>query len=152
VRYCCRSWNVVCWASLMPTSVHKRITDIFTKRNLILSLDLCDGLSVRCIIRTLEEQGSILLLKWSCVHGFIFCLEELTARWKEIETNIVVTEFNQIQINKWLINYEKIRKNTAFRIFSYPEIPGCFYDSESNGYSYRSILLVFNILSKNELE
>jgi len=43
---------------------------MFTEGNLIVHLDLSDGLSVRSIISTIEEQGSIVLLKL-CVHGFI---------------------------------------------------------------------------------
>jgi len=48
---------------------------MFTEENLIVHLDLSDGLSVRSIISTIEEQGLIVLLKL-CVHGFIlfFCI------------------------------------------------------------------------------
>jgi formate hydrogenlyase subunit 4 len=81
----------------MPAAIHKRITEIFTEENLILHLDLIDGFSVRSIISTIEEQGWIVLLKLSCVYGFIFCFALLAARLKEIETSIVVSELTEIR-------------------------------------------------------
>jgi len=92
-------WFVlIVWQS----SIHKRITEIFTEENLIVHLDLSDGLSVRRITNTIEEQGSIVLLKLSCVHGFIylFFFEFLAARLKEIETSIVVSEVTEIETGK----------------------------------------------------
>jgi len=53
-----------------PSSIHKRITEMFTEKNLIVHLVLSDGLSVRSIISTIKKHGSIVLLKL-CVHGFI---------------------------------------------------------------------------------
>jgi hypothetical protein len=65
-------------------------------------LDLSEGLSVRSIIGTIEEQGSIVLLKLSRAHGFIylFIFALLAAGLKEIETSIIVIEVTEIETRK----------------------------------------------------
>jgi hypothetical protein len=86
-----------------PSSIRKRITEIFIEENLNVNLDLSEGLSVRSTYNK-HNRGARLYCAFEivvCPRFYYYCFFKLmTARLKETETSIIVSEVTGIETRK----------------------------------------------------